>query len=376
MRVFILSVVFVHSAVVASAQQFDHCNALLEHGINNISTNNSARHATGYNYHKYCRTKASEMSESKVREANASIFGFGSGGAGSNTNSLRKEIDSWCDQNRSVSTESDKLFQETRVVSSAALAAWNSCQNAAKKFVKIALKNQAQHNEFLHFEVDSTSDGDIYMTSVLQRGYDCKVSERTAPQGVLNALETNVRESAGYENVIPGRQILITNANVQINCQRKAAVIESGATLNKLNYESGSVVVNTSGPSFSIDIPAVVDEYLVTPPYAVTAFNNIRCPQGWSEYKPAYGRFIRGIDKDSSRIDPAGLRTPGSIQSDSLKSHHHDVNGMLHIWDEPGGRDTTSGRGRTFAIKKTRTVDVGTMETRPKNVALLFCEKK
>src|SRR5215471_8524467 len=32
-------------------------------------------------------------------------------------------------------------------------------------------------------------------------------------------------------------------------------------------------------------------------PGAVMSFNRDSCPAGWKEYSPAYGRFIRGIDK-------------------------------------------------------------------------------
>ena len=32
----------------------------------------------------------------------------------------------------------------------------------------------------------------------------------------------------------------------------------------------------------------------------VAAFNLTACPSGWTEYTPAYGRFIRGIDKSGS----------------------------------------------------------------------------
>ena len=63
-----------------------------------------------------------------------------------------------------------------------------------------------------------------------------------------------------------------------------------------------------------------------TPSGAVMAFDLASCPSGWSEYAPAYGRVVRGIDKSGSSIDPDGERLPGDVQDDELKSHLHSVN--------------------------------------------------
>lgn len=69
------------------------------------------------------------------------------------------------------------------------------------------------------------------------------------------------------------------------------------------------------------------------PPGAVMAFSLTSCPANWSEYTPAYGRFIRGIDKSGTAIDPDGQRAPGAIQNDSLQNHTH------YIVGESGGQD-------------------------------------
>lgn len=63
------------------------------------------------------------------------------------------------------------------------------------------------------------------------------------------------------------------------------------------------------------------------PPGAVMAFNLTTCPTNWSEYAPAYGRFIRGIDKSGTAVDPDGQRAPGAIQNDSLQNHTHYIVG-------------------------------------------------
>lgn len=56
----------------------------------------------------------------------------------------------------------------------------------------------------------------------------------------------------------------------------------------------------------------------------VVAFDLTACPDGWSEYTPARGRFIRGIDSSGTN-DPAGARTVGNVQEDAFQGHRHSM---------------------------------------------------
>jgi hypothetical protein len=124
---------------------------------------------------------------------------------------------------------------------------------------------------------------------------------------------------------------------------------------------------------FKTSIPDLVS----IPSGAVVAFDSKECPSnGWREFKAGYGRFIRGIDKGSNPIDPDGLRTPGALQSDSFQKHDHTGD---YQYFKPAGRGTgdpenlmiSTGQGtRKFSV-----FPDGDVETRPKNVALLFCQK-
>ena len=364
-----------------SYAQFEHCNALLEHGINNITTLDSASHATAYNYNKYCRNTSSDMTDARAAEASASIFGFGSGSGSGNSNRMRKEVDNWCKEKKSQYSNSERLFQEARSTNSSALAAWNSCQNAAKKQVQISLKNLAKNNEFLHFGIDSTSDGDIYLTSILQKGYKCHISYRSRNMTSENIDDkASGEKSSGYENVAPREQIAIKNSNVHVSCQRQEPVNSEKNGIGRIQYESGSVVINTDGPSFSIDIPEIVSDYYYTPKSVVMPFQLEGCPSGWSEYKLAYGRFIRGIDKSNKKIDPEVGRKVGSIQEDLYGKHSHDAS--MEIGAEPlsgaaQAQEAAGAHGQhgTYYTASQHIRESGGSETRPKNVALLYCIK-
>jgi hypothetical protein len=112
------------------------------------------------------------------------------------------------------------------------------------------------------------------------------------------------------------------------------------------------------------------------PPGAVTAFNAENCPEGWTEYEPAQGRFVRGIDKSGENIDPAGQREPGSTQGARIGWHQHELLSKHDGFYTKGAfRSHGTHGGRPFE-RKQKTTGTGGKETRPKNVALLYCEKE
>jgi hypothetical protein len=121
------------------------------------------------------------------------------------------------------------------------------------------------------------------------------------------------------------------------------------------------------------------------PSGAVIAFNKTKCPIGWTEYMPAQGRFIRGIDKSGNRADPDGERLPGNLQDDSLNEHSHggvistsigndgkENRSYIDAGDGNIGRSTFNATGNN-TLSHTKTF--GGSETRPLNVALLYCVK-
>ena len=106
---------------------------------------------------------------------------------------------------------------------------------------------------------------------------------------------------------------------------------------------------------------------------AVMAFNASTCPTGWTEFTPARGRFLRGIDNGAGN-DPDGTRAPGDIQADEFKAHSHvqqtSNNSTTTPGVEPKGINNSSGLGTSGRS----TLNTGGAETRPKNVAVIFCQ--
>ncbi|WP_408098954.1 hypothetical protein ACJVC5_08550 [Peredibacter sp. HCB2-198] len=122
------------------------------------------------------------------------------------------------------------------------------------------------------------------------------------------------------------------------------------------------------------------------PTGAIMAFDLASCPSGWSEYTVARGRFLRGIDNGAGQ-DPSGTRAPGSYQADGVQDHAHNITGegggvndVVAFQDSNG--DATYAPGGNPGVRGDVYIQVGGMrngniasETRPKNVAVLFCRK-
>lgn len=129
------------------------------------------------------------------------------------------------------------------------------------------------------------------------------------------------------------------------------------------------------------------DASATAPSGAIMAFDLAVCPTGWSAYTAAQGRFLRGIDP-SGLQDIDGVRTAGSLQSSQIQDHQHNMfagNGAMGsgivgnasgYW---GSNTGTSGHGQSGFVAQipgspTRATATPT-ETRPANVAVLYCRK-
>ena len=129
--------------------------------------------------------------------------------------------------------------------------------------------------------------------------------------------------------------------------------------------------LGTAAILWVVNMVGLIPNMVSVPSGAVISFELDDCPgSAWEEYKAAHGRFIRGIDRSGSGVDPDGERNPGSMQEDMLASHAHVYRAPRHYGSgagdharaKPDGSDSTNPAGGT--------------ETRPKNVALLYCKKK
>jgi len=118
------------------------------------------------------------------------------------------------------------------------------------------------------------------------------------------------------------------------------------------------------------------------PPDSVIAFYRADCPAGWkaadgTDLTPDLrGQFIRGINDFGSAAgaradgneDPDGLRVLGNLQQDELEQHRHDGTLRTTITLGPGTHQRR--------VSGDYTGYYGGAETRPRNVALIYCVKE
>ncbi len=122
------------------------------------------------------------------------------------------------------------------------------------------------------------------------------------------------------------------------------------------------------------------------PAGTISAFASTTCPTGWSEYTAARGRFLRGIDNGAGN-DPNGTRSPGGTQADAFQGFSPQFNGSgtydgatlsggtttYPIPGYTGGGVSQLGRW-SFQSDGTNGTPRTSSETRPKNVAVIFCQ--
>lgn len=152
--------------------------------------------------------------------------------------------------------------------------------------------------------------------------------------------------------------------------------------INNQNYLKKEVenIVDTNTQLTESEVDAFVENngYITSvsdvPTWAVMAFNLLGCPVGWSEYTPAYGRFIRWIDKSWVNIDPDWERDKWNIQEDDIKRHNHTtISTAQNAWTASSNLPRKSDWINPSLYDSGYT---GGSETRPKNIALLYCQKQ
>ena len=159
----------------------------------------------------------------------------------------------------------------------------------------------------------------------------------------------------------------------------------------------GQVGIGTTSPSNKLEVAGKIeaDEYCdrngqdcVTSSVfsgMISPFNLTTCPTGW---KPAdgtngtpdlRGQFIRGLNDFGTGVRNDGKQDPenrslGSYQSDEFKSHTHSTVQMIGD-NNVDGVDSTTTHSGDHHNEARETGATGGNETRPKNIALIYCVK-
>ncbi len=186
--------------------------------------------------------------------------------------------------------------------------------------------------------------------------------------------------------------------NVGASTQTKSGPLKVGGMRSFLpayiNYDS-SVDLSSKGTAFQTLSLAINGKIGATaycdqdgnncsgssgaPSGEVAAFNLSTCPSGWSPANGTGGTvdlrgvFVRGLDNGRGLDTDTNPRILGSYQADQFKSHSHTYsfeNVTQGIRHGDAGEQTAA-----YTSVPANTQSAGGSETRPKNVALLYCQK-
>jgi len=185
-----------------------------------------------------------------------------------------------------------------------------------------------------------------------------------------------------YLPTISAGKVSATNVSgTYLHLSSATTVLACGSGLEgAMRYTSGTMQVCDGSNWGNIGIGV--------PTGTIAAFEASSCPAGWSEYTPARGRFLRGIDTLAGGIDPDGTRSAGGTQGDAAPN----IAGVI------GSIVANSNAAATGPFSKVHASGVGSAgslntftqfgfdasnanakygaadEIRPKNVAVTFCQ--
>ncbi|MCA1923236.1 hypothetical protein [Buttiauxella noackiae] len=149
-------------------------------------------------------------------------------------------------------------------------------------------------------------------------------------------------------------------------------------TLNWQAYNDQGFPVDTLS-AFDNRLKNIEMEISQQQQYSVIGFMSDNCPSGWVPVPNAQGRFLRGIDSSgSTTTDPDGKRVPGSVQEDMIAKHTHTYQSGFHEGQSNNGTGADPNKKNPQLVNtdegKSKFGELGS-ETRPKNMAVLFCTK-
>lgn len=199
---------------------------------------------------------------------------------------------------------------------------------------------------------------------------------------------------------LPNAATARTNLGVTATGADPTYLAKAGGTMTGALNMGGQALTNLATPANPADatpktyVDSAVGAVVGVPAGAVMAFNLANCPTGWKASDGTLstadlrGYFIRGLDT-SGLVDPS--RTLASLQQDLLKAHSHftvnndsgglttpsSTNSVTYIGGSANGCSGCAYNMSGSSVTPTwgPSSSTGGSETRPKNVALLYCQK-
>lgn len=298
------------------------------------------------------------------------LLGF-KGDSDQKRSQFSKKYNQFCASDFQNSEYRHRFVSQSSKIETALASSFNNC---VKSYLDVYLKTQ-QHGLFVYV----TPQRDF-------KTFNVRVERN----------KNIVPESVKISNFIPDEEVVCTRNGNALKAGDEVKLNKFSMTCRKDPDSPISFALETAGEGVSNEVflPARKDtihelqekvERLsnlvedLAPLQRVVAFTSKECPLGWKEYAPAYGRFIRGIDRSGQKIDPDGERPIGHIQNENVGAHSHSYKGGgaagTTSADKGGDRNGLWHDGDSGQSSNRTTHSNPNGETRPDNVSLLYCIK-
>ncbi|MEO8196607.1 MAG: hypothetical protein ABI689_07785 [Thermoanaerobaculia bacterium] len=278
----------------------------------------------------------------------------------------------YCDASQQASAKADAFREYVETIAPGAYSAFIRCEELRGSGISISVDMRATLPKYMAVAV-SFSSTDALASQVIDHtaspGVKCRWNNASGSRTTIKANSSDVLSCTRASSLERSAVHVVATSKPNSELSFAWDRYENELPVDTLKQLSKQVALATSELT---ELSRSFDS-------SVVAFAQPTCPPGWLEYKPAFGRFIRGIDKGQPKTDPDGLRSEGSLQPDSFLRHTHTR--PKDVFDAGGTRPnegaacgTCQGYGYSNPPPTGDASDNGGGdETRPKNVALLFC---
>ena len=358
------TVLFAFSPALASIAA---CNQLIELSRVSSQTSTSADDFEQYQ-RSFCHDYAQSKTTGSSMSAGAS-YGPMSGSYGQAKQSVEQTADHYCAADGSTKQTAQAYANYVQSIAPGAYSSYEACLRLA--------------NEGINFEISQNAILPLSATFIVH-------DDVRAAQGVDKLVfQTSPDVSCDWGEGSRGSSTDIRPMSMAtLTCHRESSAHASYIVLLAATRPDAAMSIPWSAYDGELSVSvkrqflqssADLQDFIKSIKGAVVAFDARTCPAGWTTYLPGQGRFVRGITTVGDiALDPEGARLPGSLQGDLFRSHYHSR--PLDVYDAGGGESghwvqgaadgASLGFGRDGPAV---TGSTGGEETRPKNVALLYC---
>lgn len=209
------------------------CDAILTHGLRNISISKSEEALVATNYFNHCQKNFETMTDEVMARAEVEIFGYGGGGGSFNRSQTRARLEQWCTTNASTAQQNRSGYMESQTFYQGAVSAWESCIRLDSKDITVTpVISPDGRTVDIGIVYRGGGKSGVNFTGLPVEGFSCVV---TLPDGAEQKYPIEVRNQA-----------------IQVRCLRQAPIKQ---TLNGGEYEvlpRGTIGVQTASDPFQL----------------------------------------------------------------------------------------------------------------------------